>query len=239
MKTSLLSRSVIGLTLGLSCIAAQAATSQDFSSSTNLTFTSDYMFRGVSQTSGTAAVQGGMSVSHKSGLYASVWGSNVAFANSLELDPSIGFSYSLGDVTYDVGMVHYGYPGSAATANYPFTEGYASVAFKGAKLGVAFAHDYYGHTGEELYTYLSYGTEIKGVSLSASVGQSKFDELTFGPDKSDSYVDYNLTVGKSLAGLNFALSVVGSDMDKDECVAFSGDANNCSSRAIASVSKSL
>jgi uncharacterized protein (TIGR02001 family) len=38
---------------------------------------SDYRFRGISQTDKDFAVQGGLTVSHESGLYASVWGSSV------------------------------------------------------------------------------------------------------------------------------------------------------------------
>lgn len=240
MKKSLLPRSVMSLTLGLSCVATQAAESQAWSNSANLTFTSDYMFRGVSQTSGTAAVQGCLTVSHESGLYASLWGSSISFAN-MELDPSIGFSRAVGDFAYDVGVVHYGYPGyssqPAPGVNLPFTEGYASLSFKGAKLGVAYSDNYFGETGKEYYTYVSYGTEVKGVSLSASVGRSKFETLEFNGE--DSYVDYSLTLGKSLAGLSFALALVGSDMGKTDCAVFSGDANSCSRRAVASVSKSL
>ena len=238
MKPSLLSRSVLGLTLGLGGIAAQAADSQAWSSSANLSFTSDYLFRGVSQTSSTPAVQGGMTVSHESGLYASVWGSSISFAN-MELDPSIGFSRSLGDVTYDVGVVHYGYPGysSARQGDLPFTEGYGSLSWKGATVGVAWTDDFFGKTGKALYTHVGYGMEVAGVSVSATVGQSKFDDLTFNGE--DSYVDYGLTLGKTLAGVDFALSVMGSDMDKDDCTAFSGDTNSCSTRAVVSVSKNL
>lgn len=242
MKISLLSRSVLGLTLGLGGVAAHAADAQAsnpaWSSSTNLTFTSDYLFRGVSQTSSTPAVQGGMTVSHESGLYASIWGSSISFAN-MELDPSIGFSHALGDVTYDVGVVHYGYPGysSAAQGDLPFTEGYGSLSWKGASIGVAWTDDFFGKTGKALYTHVGYGTEISGVSVSATVGQSKFDKLTFNGE--DSYVDYSLTLGKTLAGVDFSLAVVGSSMDKDDCLAFSGDANSCSSRAVVSIGKSL
>lgn len=237
MKTSLLSRSVLGLTLGLGCITAQAADSQ-FTSSTNLTFTSDYMFRGVSQTSSTPAVQGGMTLSHKSGVYASVWGSSVSFAN-MELDPSVGFANSVGDVGYDVGIVRYGYPGysSAVQGGLPFTETYGKLSWKGASIGVYWTDNYFGGTGRALYTTLGYGTEVKGVGIAASVGQSQYDELTF--NKEDSYLDYSLTLSKSFAGYGFSLAVIGSDMDEDDCAAFSGDANSCSTRAVASISKSL
>ena len=47
--------------------------------SANVGFTTDYIFRGISQTSGNPAVQGGIDYAHASGLYAGVWGSNVSW----------------------------------------------------------------------------------------------------------------------------------------------------------------
>jgi hypothetical protein len=43
----------------------------------NITLTSDYIWRGVSQTTGDPALQGGVAYSHENGFYAGVWGSNV------------------------------------------------------------------------------------------------------------------------------------------------------------------
>ena len=54
----------------------------------NFTLTTDYAFRGVSQTNEDAAVQGGFDYAHSpTGLYAGIWGSNVSFPpGSIELD---------------------------------------------------------------------------------------------------------------------------------------------------------
>ena len=41
------------------------------------TVVSDYRFRGISQTDKNFAIQGSITVSHESGLYATVWGSSV------------------------------------------------------------------------------------------------------------------------------------------------------------------
>ncbi len=38
---------------------------------------SDYKFRGISQTDGNFAVQGGITIAHQSGFYVSVWGSSI------------------------------------------------------------------------------------------------------------------------------------------------------------------
>ena len=53
----------------------------------NVAFTTDYLFRGISQTSSNAAIQGTLSYSHESGLYATAWGSSIASsAGGMELD---------------------------------------------------------------------------------------------------------------------------------------------------------
>ena len=43
----------------------------------NVSMASDYLFRGISQTGGDAAIQGGLDYSHSSGFYLGTWGSNV------------------------------------------------------------------------------------------------------------------------------------------------------------------
>ena len=61
----------------------------------------DYYFRGLTQTWGGPAIQGGFDVSHTSGLYAGFWASNVSgnqyAGGSLETDWYGGYNYKLGE----------------------------------------------------------------------------------------------------------------------------------------------
>lgn len=87
----------------------------DFSGTATLT--SDYVWRGSSQTLEKPAVQGSMKYSQKNGLYASVWGSNVKYETDLEagseFDLAAGWSGVLDkDWTLDVYLLRYVYPGS-------------------------------------------------------------------------------------------------------------------------------
>ena len=78
----------------------------------NVALTTDYRFRGISQTTSDPAVQGGFDWSHDSGFYLGTWGSNVEFAGSLELDYYGGFANNINDnIAYDVGFIYYDYPG--------------------------------------------------------------------------------------------------------------------------------
>jgi len=89
----------------------------------NIAFVSDYRLRGVSQSDTKPAVQGGITVSHKSGVYAGIWGSNLAgwgtFGGpNLELDAIVGFKHTLFKGTADVGLTWYNYPGGARLTDY-------------------------------------------------------------------------------------------------------------------------
>jgi uncharacterized protein (TIGR02001 family) len=91
----------------------------------NISFVSDYRFRGISQTFFNPAVQGGFDYSHQSGFYLGTWGSNVdgtthLYNNtSLEWDFYTGFKGKvfpcmLKDLNYNVGIIYYWYPGGQA-----------------------------------------------------------------------------------------------------------------------------
>ncbi|MGN7160132.1 TorF family putative porin [Sphingomonas sp. SAFR-052] len=92
---------------------------------------SDYRFRGVSQSDGNVAVQGGVTVAQDSGIYAGFWGSNLAgwgtFGGAnLELDLIGGYRTPVAGGTLDVGLTWYMYPGGADRTD--FAEPYAKLS---------------------------------------------------------------------------------------------------------------
>ncbi|MFO6431113.1 TorF family putative porin [Erythrobacter sp. W302b] len=93
--------------------------------------TTDYRFRGVSQTDGGLAVQGGITATHTSGVYVGAWGSNLAgwgtFGGAnMELDLYAGVEVPVGAGTLDTGLVWYMYPGGADKTD--FAELYAKLS---------------------------------------------------------------------------------------------------------------
>src|SRR3954451_2370304 len=84
----------------------------------NLTLASDYRFRGISQTFGKPAVQGGFDYAHSSGFYVGNWNSNVSGVQypggaSLEMDFYGGYKFTpVEDLTADIGLLYYYYPGA-------------------------------------------------------------------------------------------------------------------------------
>ena len=113
----------------------------------SVSIASDYRFRGVSQTNDEMAVQGGITVSHASGLYVGTWGSNLAgwgtFGGAnMELDLIAGYKRKLGDnAALDLGVTWYVYPGGADKTD--FAEPYVKLSGSAGPLsllaGVAYA----------------------------------------------------------------------------------------------------
>ena len=95
--------------------SSSAMLPDDYEASASIALTTDYMWRGVSQTNNDPAIQGSFDLSHKSGLYIGAWASSYEFENeaSMELDAYAGFSreVNLGGIglTYDIGWLHYEY----------------------------------------------------------------------------------------------------------------------------------
>jgi uncharacterized protein (TIGR02001 family) len=103
----------------------------------NLGLTSDYRFRGISQTQNNAAVQGGIDYAHSSGLYIGNWNSSVSSqqypnGSGVEADLYAGFKKDIyKGFTIDVGSYNYFYPGAnnGANPNFDTQEIYAGVGF--------------------------------------------------------------------------------------------------------------
>ncbi|KQS04309.1 hypothetical protein ASG11_08645 [Sphingomonas sp. Leaf357] len=119
----------------------------DLKASGSIALVSDYRFRGVSQSDKGMAVQGGITVTHKSGLYAGTWASNLAgwgtFGGpNLELDLFGGYKLPIGGGgTLDVGLTWFMYPGGADKTDFaePFAKLSGTIGPLSLLAGVAYA----------------------------------------------------------------------------------------------------
>lgn len=94
-----------------SALLVAGAASAEGSLSYNVAVTSDYVWRGVTQTDENAAIQGG--IDYANGMfYAGAWASNVDFGGEAdyELDLYAGIKPTAGDFTFDLGVIYYAYP---------------------------------------------------------------------------------------------------------------------------------
>ena len=126
--------------------------------SANVSFASDYIWRGMTQSDG-PAIQGGFDYAAENGFYAGIWGSNVNFNDGAgsELDYYFGYGFDAGSIGVDIGYLAYEYPKNETGLD--FEEIYVGLSM--GDLGLLFAM---GQDGAPDYTEVSYG--IGAVSLS-------------------------------------------------------------------------
>ena len=191
--------------------------------SVNVGLASQYLFRGLEQTSG-AAVSGGIDYASESGFYAGTWASTIGFASGsgtgAEMDFYAGFSGESGSFGYDVGAIYYWYSeedegGASPDPSINTIELYGSVSFGPATLGLAYSlADYFAVTDDTvIYPYLDLSFPVSEMlALDLHVGQQTFSE-----DGIDDVVDYSIGLSaESESGLSFGLALVATDIDDDD-----------------------
>ena len=196
----------------------------------NAAVTNNYIWRGITQTSDQAAVQGGIDWAGGPGFYAGTWLSNVDFdgtaTSGYEMDVYAGWGGEAGSFGYDLGIITYQYP---VTPQFNFTEVYASGTFNVLTLGLNYTVDAAsGNDAEkdptasgmfeegDLYVYgsLDFGTKAGDISLFA--GSYMFDKHnkdfsgTGGANVGEvDYVHYGASWGKG----DFTFAVDKNDLD--------------------------
>lgn len=225
---------VLGLTVAASAstitFAEAPALPYGLSFSGSAAVTTDYRFRGVTQTSSDPAVQAGFTLGHTSGLYFGLWGSNVDFGEgspSLELDPSIGYATTLDNFAskpvLDVGVVYYNYP---SESDLNWLELYGKMTFKdvltdgdGILTNVNFTNDYAGADLDSWNVNATYSAPLGSAGFGGvvGVGYTTIDEDEFF-NGDDNYVDWKAGVTynfKALPSVTAELAAVGSNVDTD------------------------
>jgi len=94
---------------------APAKPEREFTYSFSITGTSDYVFRGVSQTDNDPTIQGAINIGYGI-FYAGAWASGVDFVSgtetgNVEVDYYAGIKPTWGAATFDLGVIYYTYPG--------------------------------------------------------------------------------------------------------------------------------
>jgi uncharacterized protein (TIGR02001 family) len=138
-------------------LTAGAASAQDTPViAWNLGVTSDYVFRGYTQTSEDAAIFGGVDVT-AGDFYAGAWASNVDFGDDTDVEVDLygGYRTEVSGFAVDVGVVGYLYTSQPAGADYDYVElkAAASRAIGPLTLGAAlyWSPDFFGADEEATY----------------------------------------------------------------------------------------
>ncbi|MDX9989211.1 TorF family putative porin [Thiothrix unzii] len=185
--------------LGSLLISAQAVAG----ASANIGATSNYIWRGVTQTQDAGAVQAGIDYKAENGLYAGAWSSNVKFGGvaGTELDVYAGYSKELASgLSYDVGAIQYKYFPDASFQD--FSEVYGKVGYKGFNAEVDYTVDKEnlpGVTAKEKDVYYAVGYKGKLANdwgYGVTAGKYDFDDPA-GDDYSHTQLSLTKTVGKA------------------------------------------
>jgi uncharacterized protein (TIGR02001 family) len=214
--------------------SAPAAEASPHSLTANVGLFSSYRFRGIDQTFGKPALQGGVDYAHESGFYAGNWNSSVSSGagfpdGNLEMDFYGGWKKSWGDFGLDLGGILYYYPGSEGRAlgaradRGAVTNKELYVGGSWKFLSLKYYHsvdDYFSLRGWDA-TGASTGKSTRGthyLDLSASydlgngwginghVGHLSAKNMSNG-----SYTDWKIGVTKDVAGWLVGLSYVDSN----------------------------
>lgn len=224
--------------LPIICLPFIGLSSAYAETSANISIATDYVYRGISQTSENPAIQGGFDINSESGLYAGVWASNVAFDGSIEIDLYAGYGGNITeDVEFDIGILRYEYPEDAqgGAPDSSFNEVYASVAFKGLTFGFAYTPEFFAESDQATYIHAEYDIALSNdLSLNLHFGrQAISDNNAFGtPD----YTDYSIGLSKSFNQIDFSLTAYDTNLSNRECF---GGGSDCEARVVLAVSKSL
>ena len=175
---------------------------------TNLGATSDYRFRGISQTQNAPALQGGIDYADKSGVYIGNWNSSVSSqlytnGSGLESDLYAGYKKEVVGVTLDVGSYNYFYPrASVGSTNYNTKEVYVGAAKGPVSVKVSQSlSDYFATSNSKGTRYYQADVTfpIAGTKASVLAHAGKTD---IANNTTLDYTDYNFGVGYNIAGFD-------------------------------------
>lgn len=230
----------VGSMFATSTVMAWESQDGQHSTSASVALSSDYVWRGYSQTDNKPAISGSFDYAHDSGFYLGAWASNVDFPVGdddahLEIDAYGGFAGQFGEsgVDYDIGVLRYMYPG---VNGIDWNEVYGSLTYSYFTFGVSHSGDVYGSSENGTYYNLAFNYELPAeINLNAGVGYYDYDEDVFGQGNPDSANDYRIGLSKNYAGFGFDLSYTDTDSDGEDLY---GD-DFADGRFVFTISKSL
>jgi uncharacterized protein (TIGR02001 family) len=174
-----------------------------------LSAVSDFRRGGISSTRGKAALQGSIAVEHKTGLFGSLWASNVADNGGadIEVDMALGYGFKLAGLDAEAGIIGYAFPG-VANSSYVELQAGLSTEFGPATVGVSIAYSpAQRNIGGIDNIYIGTGVEWPlsaiPLTLRASMG---IEDGAFGDRK----VDWTLGANYSLLGLDLGADYIDS-----------------------------
>jgi len=225
-------------------------------------FTTDYSYRGISQTQRQVAFQPTLTYETPTigqsvlvSAYAGAWASNVYFPNTgaaAEIDLYGGFRFKAmeGKFTADLGYIRYNYPGALEELQLGFNEfglvlGYD---FGPVALSVAarYSPNFFGNSGVGWYKWAQATVPLPFINfnlfgdpvvakLFGTIGSQYVERnVNYGIPNND-YWDWQLGGTVTVYGVDLTLAYVGTNIDYNGCL----QTLNCEDRVIFTISKTF
>ncbi|MGH8735857.1 MAG: TorF family putative porin [Burkholderiales bacterium] len=228
-------KTLIAVAVGVALSTPVLASADEPGVATNVTLASEYLYRGIAQTRGKPAIQGGFDYAFSNGLYIGTWGSNISWLSdvgaaagtsaSMEWDVYGGYKGSISkDLGYDVGILTYNYPGTnlpTSNADPNTIEIYGALSYKwftakysvttGSLFGYTNPTDGSKTTGSGYLDLTGTYDMGNGLSLVAHLGNQSVHGYSDA-----SYSDYMIGVSKDVAKVGtFSAALIGTDANGD------------------------
>ncbi len=202
----------------LAAAALLAAVPAHAQFSATATATTDYDFRGVTQTDEDPALQFSIDFEHDDGIYAGVWVSNVDFQDccneNLEVDWFAGYAFDVADVSFDVGYNFYSYPGGD---DLNYGEYYVGAAYNIFEVYYWYTDDFFNLDESAFYLEGAAYFELPSdFGLEVHVGYTEGDALEAEVESGlREYLDYGIAVTRSFGNFDAELRYVDTDLDSE------------------------
>ncbi|MEN9831263.1 MAG: hypothetical protein RLZZ487_868 [Pseudomonadota bacterium] len=200
-------------------LAQAAPAAPESTMSFNVGGVNEYRYRGISQSRFDAALSGGADYADKSGVYVGVWGSSIKWIKdaggkaNTEVDFYGGYKFTMGDVGYDIGFLHYDYSGNALKPSANTNELYGAITMGPATLKYSQSTgNLFGFANSKGSSYVDLTATFDlgdGYSLVPHVG---YQAVKGAGNGIYSYTDTALTLGKDLGnGLSASAAIIGTN----------------------------
>jgi uncharacterized protein (TIGR02001 family) len=228
---------VMGAVLAATLAFPAQAQDKKLTLSGTAVLTTDYIFRGISNTDENPAVQASFDAAYGI-FYAGIWGSNTDFGDGIELDYYAGIRPKWGNITFDIGGLYYNFPGGTF-ADYVEVKAGATYAKGPWTLGVTnywspdFANAFGNSDAIEGGLGYTFGGKLFNFftpTISGGVGFQSYEEVA------DDYTYWNagLTLG-FMERWSADVRYYDTDYNQTQCFDNSGGRSNCDARVVGTV----
>jgi uncharacterized protein (TIGR02001 family) len=205
---------------------ADSAVAPAYTLTGNLALATQYRYRGLMQTDGKPAIQGGFDFTHAGGFYLGNWNSNISWLSDgnpdvsapVEMDFYGGYRGKLGnDLPFDLGALKYYYPGDypSGYTSPDTTELYGSIGWGSTTFKYSYAvsnlFGFANSKGSQYYDLSgNYDLGVWALTLNTHIGYQYARNVDNG-----SYYDWRLGLTRDL-GQSLAVSVayIGTTADR-------------------------